>query len=186
MKRNVWVFGLISGLLISVFTVCSMAWCYKSGNTGGSMVMGFSAMILAFSLIFVAVKNYRDKYNGGVITFGKAFQIGLYISLITSTMYLISWALEYNLYMPDFMDRYTALQLKELQAGGAAAAELAAKTEEMNEMKIAYQNPLIFALYTYREILPVGLIVSLITALILKKKSRSENWQQLSINKKRP
>jgi flagellar biosynthesis protein FliQ len=171
MKRNVWVFGLISGLLISVFMTGSMAWCYQPGHSGGSMVVGYTAMLLAFSLIFVAVKNQRDKYNNGVISFGKAFQIGLLISLICSTMYVIAWAVEYHFFMPDFMDRYTANQIKALHTGGAGAAEIAEKTQEFNLMKESYKNPVVFALYTYMEIFPVGLIVSLITALILKKKA---------------
>lgn len=172
MKRNVIVFGLISGVLISVFTVCTMAYCYRtgSGSSGGNMIMGFTAMLLAFSFIFVAVKNYRDKYNGGVVSFGKAFQIGALIALIGSTMYMISWAIEYHYFMPDWMDRYIANSLTELQKSGAAAKEVAEKTAEYNAMKESYKNPLVFALYTYAEILPMGLLVALIAALILKRK----------------
>ncbi|RFZ84995.1 DUF4199 domain-containing protein [Mucilaginibacter terrenus] len=176
MKRNVIVFGLISGLLISAFTVCTMAMCYNSGTLESSMVIGFSAMILALSLIFVAVKNYRDKYNGGVVSFGKAFQIGLLISLIASTMYTLSWAIEYHVFIPDWFDKYTAHALRDLRNSGKSATEIAAKTRELNEMKVAYQNPLIFAAYTYLEIFPVGVIVSLIAALILKRRQRPAHF----------
>lgn len=170
MKKNVLIFGLISGVLISLFLVFVMAACYKSGTYEGNMVIGFSAMILALSLIFVAVKNYRDKYNGGVVSFGKAFQIGLLISLIASTMYTITWAIDYHYFLPGWMDGFTAHALKEAQDSGKTAKEIAEKTKEIQDMKEAYSNPLIFAAYTFVEIFPVGLVVSLITALILKRK----------------
>jgi hypothetical protein len=174
MKRNVIVFGLISGTLISVFTVCTMAICYGSeGFEGGGMVLGFSAMILAFSFIFVAVKNYRDKYNGGIISFGRALQIGLLISLIASTMYVVSWAIEYHVFLPDWMEKYTAHSLKALQTSGKSAAKIAEETKMILDQKEAYKNPVMFVLYTYVEILPVGIIVSLITALILRKKENT-------------
>ena len=174
MKKNVLVFGLISGVLISLFMVSYMAVCYRSTKFEGSMVVGYLAMLLAFSFIFVAVKNYRDKYNGGVIGFGKAFRMGLFISLIASTMYLIAWAIEYHYFMPDWMDRYSDHLLETMKSSGADTKEIAEKTKEINTMRDSYQNPLVFALYTYAEILPVGLIVSLITALILKRKSHTE------------
>ncbi|OOQ62288.1 DUF4199 domain-containing protein [Mucilaginibacter pedocola] len=171
MKKNVLVFGLISGLLISTFMVFAMTSCYKSGTYEGNMIMGFSAMILALSLMFVAVKNYRDKYNGGVISFGKAFQIGFLVALIASTMYMLTWAVDYHYFLPGWMDGYTAHMVKELQSSGKSAAEIAKETKNLQDMKEAYKNPLVFAAYTYLEILPVGIIVALITALILKRKN---------------
>lgn len=173
MKKNVLVFGLISGLIVSTLMAISMVTMYNNpdaGHGGGSMIIGYLSMLVAFSLIFVAVKNYRDKQNGGVISFGKAFKIGLLIALIGSTMYVIMWALLYNFYMPDFMDRYCA-QIIENAKTTSSPAKIQELTEQMNTQKEMYKNPLFFVLFTYFEILPVGLIVSVITALILKKKN---------------
>ncbi|QNA44780.1 DUF4199 domain-containing protein [Lacibacter sediminis] len=173
MKKNVLVFGLISGLIVSTLMAISMVTMYNNpdaGHGGGSMIIGYLSMLVAFSLIFVAVKNYRDKQNAGVISFGKAFKIGLLIALIGSTMYVIMWALLYNFYMPDFMDRYCA-QMIENAKPTSSPAKIQELTEQMNTQKEMYKNPLFFVLFTYFEILPVGLLVSLITALILKRKT---------------
>lgn len=173
MKKNVLVFGLIAGLLVSVFMGASMIYMHNNSDADhgtGSMVVGYLSMLIAFSLIFVAVKNYRDKQNGGVISFGKAFKMGLLIALIASTMYVIMWAFVYNFYMPDFMDKYCAQMIENARAT-STPAEIQKLTEQMNTQKEMYKNPLFFVLFTYMEILPVGLIVSLITALILKRKT---------------
>ncbi|TWI81674.1 uncharacterized protein DUF4199 [Lacibacter cauensis] len=173
MKKNVLVFGLIAGLVVSLFMGISMTVMYNSPKADhgvSSMVIGYLSMLVAFSFIFVAVKNYRDKQNGGVVSFGKAFTMGLLIALIGSTMYVITWAFLYNFYMPDFMDRYCA-QMIENAKPTSSPAKIKELTEQLNTQKEMYKNPLYFIMFTYFEILPVGILVALITALILKRKT---------------
>jgi hypothetical protein len=169
MKRIVLTCGLISGVIVSVFMVASMAWCYSKGNFDGSMLVGYAAMLLCFSLIFVGVKNYRDKYNQGFVTFGKAFQIGLGITLIASTMYVIVWMIEYHYFIPDFIDRFSEAAIRKERAAGATKEELSKLIENMDTYREMYKNPFVIILWTYIEILPVGLVVSLLTALLLRR-----------------
>lgn len=171
MKRNIIVCGLIAGFIVSAMMVTSTSLCYTSGDFEGSMVAGYASMILAFSLIFVAVKNFRDKFNGGTVTFGEGFKIGLYISLIASSVYVLVWLVDYYLFVPDFMDKYSATMIKHSTEGGATPAEMKETIAEMDSYKEMYKNPLFVILLTYTEILPVGLIVSLICALILRRKA---------------
>ncbi|PWS31600.1 DUF4199 domain-containing protein [Pedobacter paludis] len=173
MKKNVLVFGLIAGAIVTAMMVFSAAKCYGDANFESSMVLGYASMLLAFSFIFVGIKNYRDKYNNGIISFGKAFKIGLYISLIASTLYVVVWLFDYYLFIPDFMDKYTAHALLEAKKAGATAVEMAEKTKQMNDYKELYKNPLYVILLTYSEILPIGIIVSILAALILKRKNSS-------------
>ena len=173
MRKNILTFGVIAGLIVSILMVITMGVCHNSEDFGeGSMIWGYASMIIAFAFIFVAIKNFRDKYNGGVISFGKAFQIGLFISLIASTMYVISWLIYYYNFIPDFMDRYAELMLKKAAANGATAAELQSKAAEMDGMKQMYKNPLWVILFTYMEILPVGLLITVVAALVLKRKAK--------------
>jgi len=150
-----------------------MARCSSDANFEHSMLIGYASMVLAFSFIFVGIKNYRDKYNNGLITFGKAFKTGLYISLIASTMYVITWLVDYYVFIPDFMDKYVAHMLKEAKDSGASAAELAKQAKELAYNQQLYKNPIMVVLFTYMEILPVGILVSLIAALILKRKPQT-------------
>jgi hypothetical protein len=165
MKKNVLKFGLIAGALISAFVVFTMnIWGCESN--AASMYLGFTAQILALSFMFVAIKNYRDNENGGVISFGKAFTIGLYIAFIASTMYVAIWLIDYYCFIPDFWDK----ALAHAQSSGLPAAELKAKTAQFAEIKGIYKSPVLVVVYTYLEIFPTGLIVSLVAALIMKKK----------------
>ena len=170
MKKVVIVYGIIAGLIVTGMMAFSTSYYCAKGDFEGGMIYGYSAMIIAFSMIFVGVKSFRDKHNGGMINFGKAFKIGLFISLIASTIYVAGWLINYYCFIPDFMDKYAAAMIAKAKASSLSADELAKKTAEMAQMKEWYKNPLFVILMTYVEILPVGLIVALISALVLKRK----------------
>lgn len=170
MKKNILIFGLISGTIVSVFMGVSMVLCYNKNNYSGSMVLGYTMMLLAFAFVFVGIKNYRDKFNGGLISFGEAFKVGSLIALVASTMYVITWLIVYYNFIPDFMDKYSAHIINEAKAAKVSQADLDKQIAQMDSMKKIYKTPLGVILMTYLEILPLGLIVALISSLILKKK----------------
>lgn len=175
MKKNVLVFGLISGVIISSMMVYAASVCCANPEMESNDVLGYAGMIAAFSFIFVGIRNHREKYNGGFITFGGAFKIGFYISMIASTLYvLVGWWVVTFLF-PEFMDSYTQHVLYMERLDGATPAELKQKAAEMADFKAMYENPLFFLLITYAEVLPLGLVISLISALLLKKKPKPGN-----------
>ncbi len=150
-----------------------MTWLSNHCTTGdaaqmeNSMLVGYASQLIAFSFIFVAIKSYRDKSQGGNITFWQACKIGLMISLIGSTMYVITWALIYNFVMPDFMTRFTEMSIEAARLAGKSPEEIAAVTAEMTGYAEMYKSPIGFTLFTYIEILPTGILVTLISATIL-------------------
>ena len=173
MKRTILVFGLIAGAIASGFMAVSMIWVsnHSTAEVGADMehgmLIGYASMIVAFSFIFVAIKTYRDKYQGGTITFWQGCKIGLMIALIGSTMYVITWAFIYNYVMPDFMSSYSNAAIEAARSAGKSETEIAALTTEMAGYAEIYKSPVGFTLFTYLEILPVGIIVTLLSATIL-------------------
>lgn len=170
MKKVVLVNGIIAGLIVSTLMVLSTMYYKRTGEFENGMIYGYASMILAFIFIFVGVKTFRDKYNGGLISFGKAFKIGLLIALIASSFYVVTWLIEYFYFFTDFTEIYAADTLAKAKAAGASEAELAKQSAEMAKFGEMYKNPFFNAVMTYAEILPLGLLVSLISAFFLKKK----------------
>ena len=174
MTKNIIIYGLIAGIIVSclmLFSVSYYSYCEGNADYGTSMLIGYASMLLAFSLVFVGIRNYRDKYNAGVVSFGKAFQIGIMIVLIASTVYVVAWLIDYFWFIPDFMEKYSAHTLGKLKASGASQVEIDKQTQEMAVFAKRYRNPFFNAMVTYTEILPVGLVVTLISSLILKRKT---------------
>lgn len=169
MRKTVLIFSLILGAILSINIFVLVNMLYNNPDFKGNDVLGYTVMVVVFSLIFFGVRNYRNKQLGGFISFGRAFKTGVLIAFLASTIYVAVWLFYYYLFVPDFMDVYTQHVLK-----NTSATELAAKTKEMADFKEMYKNPLFTILITYSEVLPVGLIVALVSAFILKRKKMAE------------
>lgn len=166
MKKTVFTYGIIIGtIFISGSIYMSRLLFYNNPEMKANDFLGYVLMIIIYSLIFFGIRSYRNNHLNGLITFKQALKIGTLITLIASTVYVVVWVFTYYLFLPDFMDRYTEYVLRH-----ASASELETKTQMMTDFKTMYNNPLFVVLLTYSEILPLGLVISLISSLILKKK----------------
>ena len=170
MKKIIMVNGIIAGLIVSTMMVVSTYHCQSTGDFENGMIYGYTSMIVAFSMVFVGVKTFRDKYHAGTISFGKAFKVGIIITLVASTFYVVTWLIVNYFFMQDFGEVYTTHMLNKLKASGAGQAEIAAKTAELMQFNEMYKNPFFKVVMTYLEILPVGLVITLISAAVLKRK----------------
>ena len=91
--------------------------------------------------------------------------------LVASTVYVAAWLVDYFYFIPDFMEKYSAHMIDQLKASGASQVEIDKQAEEMATFAVKYKNPFFNAMMTYMEILPVGLVVTLASSLILKRKT---------------
>jgi len=164
MKNSILKNGIFGGIIVSIVMISMLLYMKTYPDREPSAIVGFGSMLLAFTFVVLGIKQQRET-NNGVITFGKAFLTGLSISLVISTIYVLVWLVIYYNFFPDFMEQYSKMVLK-----NTSPEDLAAKTAEMNQMKEWYKNPIMIILLTFMEILPIGIVVSLIGALVFKKK----------------
>lgn len=174
MKQVITKYGLISGAIsaILLFGVTLIFKYIGFDNVGfdNSAYIGYGSMLISMSVVFFAIRTYRDQQNDGMITFGKGLLIGLGITAIACIVYSLAWLVIYYNFIPTFMDDYAAYCIQKAEATGASKAELTKTLADVNQMKEWYKNPfLIFAL-TLLEPLPVGLLISLVSAGVLRKK----------------
>ena len=177
MKKTVLIYGLISGFIVTALMYMNMPGKGEKMNFENGEMLGYATMIIALSLIFFAIKSYRDKQAGGKITFGKGFLIGLYITLIAGTVYALGWEIYYRSSGGTFMQQYMEYYQQKMHEKGVAPAEIEAKMQEMSTISEYYKNPLVRFVMTLMEILPVGIVISLIAAALLKKKNAEFRMQ---------
>lgn len=157
--------GLFGSVIVSSLLVFITMYMKSNPEKEVSMTVGFAGMILAFFFVIWGIKQQRDA-NNGVISFGKAFITGIMITLIISTVYVLVWLIILYNYFPNFAEHYTDMAIQK-----ASPDEVAKVTEDMNSFKEMYKNPIMVILLTYVEILPLGIVFSIISALILKRKT---------------
>ncbi len=165
MKNIILKNGTIGGLIISISMAIGTYLCYNSPKGfEPNYALGFGGMLLAFIFIYLGIERYR-KIANGKISFSKALQIGSLITLLISTFYVGVWLIVYYNFFPDFIEKYAQSEIAH-----ATPSELAEVTTKMESNKEMYKNPLMIILLTYMEIVQFGIVITLISSLILKKK----------------
>jgi hypothetical protein len=164
--RYALVYGGISGAIVISVLILTMV--FDLPTHAHSQWFGYLVMLVALSLIFVGVKRYRDVECGGVIRFGRAFLIGLGIAVVAGIIYVAGWELYLRLSGWDFMAEYGASMIEGMREKGASPPAIQATTAEMREMAAMYDNPLYRLPMTFVEIFPVGLLVALVSAALLR------------------
>ena len=183
MKKTVLTFGLIGGAIIAALMFATMPFIDKIGFDRG-LVVGYTTMVIAFMLVFFGIRSYRENVSDGRITFGRGFAVGILITLVICLCYVIAWEILYFGFMPDFGDKYGRYIVEQAKASGASQQVIDAKLQEMKSLKALLDNPLINAAMTFTEPFPVGLLVTLISAAILRKRTKvgSRNESQRDLN----
>lgn len=161
--------GVIAGLIVGIpmiLVTITLGDKAPTGNMG--LVIGYTTMLVALSVIFLALKRQRDVVNGGVIKFLPAFLMGLGISAVAGVLYVLAWEASLAISGMDFGALYAEHLVEAAKARGASEAEIAAEIAKAAEFAKMYANPLYRMPITFTEILPVGILVSLISALLLR------------------
>ena len=169
MKKTVLTFGLISGVIMMAMMFGTLPFTNSAWLQAHSMAIGYTTMVLSFMLVFFGIRSYRENIGGGTITFGRAFAVGILIALISSVLYVIAWEIMY-FGIPSFGERFMTMCVAHVKSSGASPEAI---QTELNQLKYL-DNPFINAAMTFAEPFPVGLIITLVSALILRKKTQPQ------------
>jgi hypothetical protein len=168
MLRTILKYGVIAGLIVGGFEVATVAAFSGMPPLKYGMVIGYTTMLIALSAVFVGIKQHRDVDKGGVIGFWRAFGVGLGISFIAGIFYVIAWEVVQAMTHMDFASSYAQAIIASEKAKGASAEALAKLTADMETFKVQYADPMFRLPMTFVEIFPVGVLVSLISAGLLR------------------
>lgn len=167
MFTTIMIYGVIAGAVAIASITVGLTIGVENG--GSSVLVGYLIMLAALSLIFVAVKRYRDTRLGGVIRFNTACGMGVAIALVAGVTYVIGWEIYLWQTHYTFMDEYARAHITTLQASGATAAELSVARSDLAIMARNYAKPLNRMVMTIFEILPVGAVIALVSAALLRR-----------------
>ncbi|MCK6690884.1 MAG: DUF4199 domain-containing protein [Thermoanaerobaculia bacterium] len=170
MKKIILTYGLISGAIAAVLMLGMALYMDNDPERfGGGEIVGYAGIILSMVFVFLGVRAYRDQLAGGRLSFGKGFQVGILITLISCVCYVIAWHVISSTMMTDFMEKYVQYTLEQMKKEGATEIAIAQKSAEMERLGEMYKNPFVKSAITFLEPFPIGLLVTLLSAGILRK-----------------
>lgn len=173
MKKIVWTFGLIAGAVLSAMMLATLPFMDRIGYDKGE-VLGYTTMVVAFLLVFFGIRSYRDGVGGGRIGYGRAVAVGLLITAVASACYTATWEVLYYNFMPDFAEHYGRYELDRARAAGKSEAELGKMRADLEQFRVMYANPVYNVGFTFLEPLPVGVVVTLVSAGVLSRRRRRD------------
>lgn len=171
MKKTIWTFGLIAGAILSIMMVVTLPFVDSIGSSTGE-VIGYTSMVAAFLLVFFGIRSYRDNVRGGSIGFGRAFSVGILITVVASLCYVATWEVLYFKVYTNFDAKMVQASVDHARKAGKSEVEVQKVREQSEAFVKTYHNPLVNVAYTFIEPLPIGLIISLLAAGILRRKGR--------------
>lgn len=166
MRRIVLVYGLIAGGILGGMMFITVPFQDRIGFDRG-MVIGYTTMVLAFLTVYFGIRTYGESVVRGPVGFGRAFKVGILITFVATCCYVAAWEVVSRVFAPDFADKYAAHAVEKERAAGASAEAIASMEREMAEFREMYRNPLVRIPLTFLEPLPVGLVMTLISAGLL-------------------
>ena len=173
MRKTILKYGLISGLLCAALIALATP-LENRISFDNDYYIGYTVIVLSFLLVFFGIRSYRDNEGDGQITFAKGFAVGISITVISCICYVVTWEIVYYNFMPHFWDKYGANLAEKLKASGASPAAVQARLQEVTKYKELYKNPLYNAALTFIEPFPIGLVITLLSAAVLRKKPQSQ------------
>lgn len=172
MKKTVLTFGLISGAVSAATMLATLPFADRIGWEKGE-VLGYTVIVLSALMVFFGVRSYRENVGRGRITFGRGLAVGILITLISSACYVGTWEVVYYKLMPNFADKYAAHMVERAKASGASQQKVDETEKQAKQFKQMYDNPAMNVAITFMEVFPIGLVVALMSAGILRKKEAS-------------
>jgi len=168
-KKTVLIFGLISGAIASGMMMATLPFIEKIGFEKGE-ILGYTSIVLSGLIVFFGVRSYRENAGAGRLTFGRGFAVGLLITLVSSLCYVATWQLIYYKVEPDFADKYAACMVDRAKASGASQQKIEEAVKQARDMKQMLNKPVLNVALAFMEVFPIGLVVTAVSAGILRKK----------------
>ena len=171
MKNIIWKFGLGIGFAMALVMIIGTLAAGTPPDYGVMEIIGYTGFILSALVIVLGIKVYRDRIAGGKISYRKGFTVGIGITAVAALVVGIYTFVHIAWMDPDFGESYIEWQIEEMKSEGIAAAELEREVVALREKQEMLGSPFMQAIVMYATILVIGLLITLISAAILKNDS---------------
>jgi Protein of unknown function (DUF4199) len=173
LKKIVLKYGLIAGIILAGMIFTMMAVMGDTADFEKGESFGYLFMVGAFSMIFLGIREYRDKISDGTINFNHGFRVGILITLIASACYVAGWMIYFNFIDHSFVEKYTIYFTEKIKSSGKTPDEIEKEIRSFKTNMVNYKNPFVMAMYTLLEVFPIGLIITILCSFLMSRLKKS-------------
>jgi hypothetical protein len=131
--------------------------------------IGYLTMVVSLVFVFFGIRHYRDQVNNGKVGFGKALLIGFLISLFAGLGFGVVDYIYTTMINPDFAQEYLTTMLADMKAN-LPADEFETQKANLEQQMEEYGGSGFMAFIMFVTVALIGLVISIISALILQRK----------------
>ncbi len=161
MKKLEIRYGLLSGLANISLSIFNWYLIAQPFGYSASETFGYLSIVVALMFIPIGIKYYKEKLNDQMISFFEAFKIGIGIALISSIITFFYSTVYFMVLGDEFI---------EWSQKGLSASELAAVQNQLESLPDFVLSPWFQGLLMFVTVFLIGLVITLISAMILKSK----------------
>lgn len=167
MKSTVYRYGIYATL-----TIVALSWgvFFLLKNVGQSLqeLAGYLTILLAMIFIFLGIRHFRDRVNGGYLSFSQGLKIGVLIVLIPAVAFGLFDILYTEVLNPTWKEDYYTKYIDDLRKS-VAADKLDAAIKKAEKEKEMFSNPVFQFLLMGGTVFIIGFIVAIISSLTLRR-----------------
>lgn len=167
MKSTVYRYGIYATL-----TIVGLSWgvffLLKNLGQGLQEAAGYLSILLAMIFIFFGIRHFRDRVNGGYLSFGQGLKVGVLIVLIPAVAFGLFDILYTEILNPTWKDDYYSKYIENIRKS-VAADKLEAAIKKAEKEKEMFSNPLFQFLLMGGTVFIIGFIVAIISSLTLRR-----------------
>ena len=161
MLKHAMTYGAIIGLALVVYSVL----LYMADATFNKF-LGIIQYVVLIVGIYLATKSYRDKENGGFISYGYALKMGILVSLFVGIITVFFNFILMRFIDPELVDKYVLMMEEQYENSRFFSQE---QVETMLEstrkgLTAAWSVPVGVLSFTL-----IGFVISLVTSAFVKK-----------------
>ncbi len=169
MKPIAFRYGIYAGLAILVLSALHV-FVFMPPNITWEMaeVAGYLTMILSMIFVFMGIRYYRDHVNNGFLTFGQGLKLGALIVLVPAVTFGLFDILYTEVLHPSWADEYFGYQIEKIKAS-TPADQVEQKLSKLQKDREMFGNPFFQFLLMAVTVYIIGIIVTIISALTLRR-----------------
>lgn len=167
MKQIVIKYGMYGVAVMFIISVAAFVIFKNNHNWELQEIIGYNTIVLSLLFVYFGIRQWRDKYNGGELSFWRGIGIGTLISLFPSVAFgLLTWI--EGLIDPEWQDKYYAHYIEKVKKT-TPPQELQATLQEIAEQREMFASPIAQFSFMFLTVFVIGFIISIISALILRR-----------------